>query len=166
MSKSLYGTDQEICIIILHKLKQLLLTYCRGVRPLIWLFFEVACWRQWLCRFITGQFVKMAHSTCIPDYCGNLSPFPSKTFVNGKQEVLWLVSGLKETFCTKYYKEGWSYTWNQGNLSLWLYRPMNLGNFFSFLILHTAGSTPWTGDQPITRLLPPYRTTQTQNKCT
>jgi hypothetical protein len=24
-----------------------------------------------------------------------------------------------------------------------------LGRFFSFLILHTVGSTPWTGDEPV-----------------
>jgi hypothetical protein len=29
--------------------------------------------------------------------------------------------------------------------------------FFSFLILHTVGRTPWTGDQPIARLLPTHR---------
>jgi hypothetical protein len=37
---------------------------------------------------------------------------------------------------------------------------------FSFLILYTVGGTPWTGDQPVARLLPIHRTTQTQNKCT
>jgi hypothetical protein len=34
------------------------------------------------------------------------------------------------------------------------------------LDLYTVGSTPWTGDQPITRPLPTHRTTQTQNKRT
>jgi hypothetical protein len=32
---------------------------------------------------------------------------------------------------------------------------------FSFLILYMVGRTPWTGDQPIARLLPTHRTTQT-----
>jgi hypothetical protein len=31
---------------------------------------------------------------------------------------------------------------------------------------YTVGSTPWTGDQPVARLLPAHRTTQTQNKRT
>jgi hypothetical protein len=44
--------------------------------------------------------------------------------------------------------------------------PVDLGRFFSFLILHTVGSTPWTGDQPVARRLPTHRTTQTQNKRT
>jgi hypothetical protein len=52
------------------------------------------------------------------------------------------------------------------SLSLWLYSPLDLGRFFSFLILYTFGSTPWTGDQTATRPLPTHRTTQTQNKRT
>jgi hypothetical protein len=43
---------------------------------------------------------------------------------------------------------------------------LDLGRFFNFLILYTVGRTPWTGDQPIPRLLPAHRTTQTQNKRT
>jgi hypothetical protein len=35
-----------------------------------------------------------------------------------------------------------------------------------FLILHTVGRTPWTGDQPVARTLPTHRTTQTQNEGT
>jgi hypothetical protein len=51
--------------------------------------------------------------------------------------------------------------------SLWLYNPLlGLGRVFSFLILHTVGRTPWTGDQPVARPLPVYRGTKTQNKCT
>jgi hypothetical protein len=34
--------------------------------------------------------------------------------------------------------------------------------FFSFLIFYTVGRTPWTGDQPVTRLIPPKRIAQTQ----
>jgi hypothetical protein len=49
---------------------------------------------------------------------------------------------------------------------LWLYNPLNLGSFFSFLILYTVGTTPWTEDQPVARPLPTQRTTQTQNKRT
>jgi hypothetical protein len=52
-------------------------------------------------------------------------------------------------------------------LLLWLYsHPLGLGRFFSILILYTVGRTPWTGDQPVARPLPTYRTTQTQNKRT
>jgi hypothetical protein len=40
------------------------------------------------------------------------------------------------------------------------------GRFFSFIILHTVGRTPWTGDEPVARPLPIHRTTQTQNKRT
>jgi hypothetical protein len=36
---------------------------------------------------------------------------------------------------------------------------------FSFLILYTVDSTPWTVDQPVARPLPTHRTAQTQNKC-
>jgi hypothetical protein len=43
---------------------------------------------------------------------------------------------------------------------------VDLGRFFSFLILYTAGRTPWVGDQPVARPLPTCRTTQTQNKRT
>jgi hypothetical protein len=43
---------------------------------------------------------------------------------------------------------------------------LNLGRFFSFLILYTVGRTPWKGDQPIARPLPTHRTTETQNKRT
>jgi hypothetical protein len=43
---------------------------------------------------------------------------------------------------------------------------LDLGRFFSFLILYTVGRTPWKGDEPIARPSPTHRTTQTQNKCT
>jgi hypothetical protein len=44
-----------------------------------------------------------------------------------------------------------------------LYNPLlGLGRFFSFLILHTVGRIPWTGDQPVARPLPTRRTTQTE----
>jgi hypothetical protein len=46
-------------------------------------------------------------------------------------------------------------------LLLWLYSPLlGLGRFITFLILHTVGRTPWTGDQPIARPLPIHRTAQ------
>jgi hypothetical protein len=52
-------------------------------------------------------------------------------------------------------------------LLLWLYSPLlGRGSFFSFLILHTAGRTTWSGDQPVARPLPTHRTKQTQNKRT
>jgi hypothetical protein len=41
---------------------------------------------------------------------------------------------------------------------------LDLGRFFSFLILYTVGRAPWTGDQLVARPLPTHRTTQTQNK--
>jgi hypothetical protein len=47
-----------------------------------------------------------------------------------------------------------------------LYSPLDLGRFFSFLILYTVVRTPWTGHQPVGRPLPTHRTTQTQNKGT
>jgi hypothetical protein len=34
------------------------------------------------------------------------------------------------------------------SLSLWLYSPFALGRFFSSLIPHTVGRTPWTGFSP------------------
>jgi hypothetical protein len=49
-------------------------------------------------------------------------------------------------------------------LFVWLYSPLDLSCYFCFLILYTIGRTPWTGDQPVARLIPTHRTTQTQNK--
>jgi hypothetical protein len=43
---------------------------------------------------------------------------------------------------------------------------LDLGPFFSFLILYTVDRTPWMGDQPVARPLPTQRTTQTHNKRT
>jgi hypothetical protein len=38
---------------------------------------------------------------------------------------------------------------------------------YSFRYLfYTVGMIPWTGHQPVARLLPPHRTAQTQDKCT
>jgi hypothetical protein len=45
-------------------------------------------------------------------------------------------------------------------------QPFRPWRFFSFLILHTVGRTPWTVDQSVARPLPTHRTTQTQNKRT
>jgi hypothetical protein len=48
-----------------------------------------------------------------------------------------------------------------------LYSPLlGPGRFFSFVILYTVGRIPWTGDQPVARLLPTHRTAQAQNKRT
>jgi hypothetical protein len=43
---------------------------------------------------------------------------------------------------------------------------LDVGRYFSFLILYTNGRTTWTGDQPATRPLTTHRTTQSQNKRT
>jgi hypothetical protein len=37
---------------------------------------------------------------------------------------------------------------------------------FQFLNPYTVCRTPWTGDQPVARPLPPHKTTQIQNKRT
>jgi hypothetical protein len=37
------------------------------------------------------------------------------------------------------------------------------GRFFTFVILHTVGRTPWTGDQTVARPLPTHRTAKIQN---
>jgi hypothetical protein len=50
--------------------------------------------------------------------------------------------------------------------SLWFCSSLDFGRCFSFLMIHTEGRTPWTGDQSIARPLPTHRTTQTQNKRT
>jgi hypothetical protein len=39
---------------------------------------------------------------------------------------------------------------------------LGLGRFFHFLILYTIGRTPWIGNQPVTRHVLAYRTTQTE----
>jgi hypothetical protein len=41
---------------------------------------------------------------------------------------------------------------------------LDLGPFFSFLILYTVGRTPWAEDQPIIKPLPTHKTTQTQKR--
>jgi hypothetical protein len=43
---------------------------------------------------------------------------------------------------------------------------LDLGQFFSFLILYTIDRTPWMRHKPVARPLPTHRTTQTQNKRT
>jgi hypothetical protein len=43
---------------------------------------------------------------------------------------------------------------------------LDLGRFFSFLILYTVGRIPWAGDQHVARPLPTQRTTKAQNKRT
>jgi hypothetical protein len=48
----------------------------------------------------------------------------------------------------------WSY------LSVALQSVVGPWPLFGFLILYTVGRIPWTGDQPVTRLLPTHRTTQ------
>jgi hypothetical protein len=51
------------------------------------------------------------------------------------------------------------------SIYLWLCSPfLDLGRFFSFLILYIVDRNPLTGDQPIARPLSTHRTTQTQNK--
>jgi hypothetical protein len=47
-------------------------------------------------------------------------------------------------------------------LSLWLYSHLNLGCFFSFLILYTVGRTPWMGDKPVAMPLPTHDNTNTE----
>jgi hypothetical protein len=41
---------------------------------------------------------------------------------------------------------------------LWLHSPLELGRFFSFLILYTVGTTPCTRDQPVAKPLPTHKT--------
>jgi hypothetical protein len=43
---------------------------------------------------------------------------------------------------------------------------VDLGRFFSFLILYTVGTTLWMGDQFVARPVPTHKTTQTRNKRT
>jgi hypothetical protein len=83
-------------------------------------------------------------------------PFSENTFEtspNSNQKSLWdsMISGFISSVCLSVF------------LSLWLYSPFSLDfvRFFSFLILHTVGRTPWTGDQPVARPLPTHRPTQT-----
>jgi hypothetical protein len=41
---------------------------------------------------------------------------------------------------------------------LWLYNPLDLGRFSSFLILYIVGTAPWTVNLPVARPLPTHRT--------
>jgi hypothetical protein len=51
------------------------------------------------------------------------------------------------------------------SVCLWFYSPLfGIGQFLSFLILYTVLRTLRTGDQPVARPLPTYKTTQTKNK--
>jgi hypothetical protein len=54
------------------------------------------------------------------------------------------------------------------NLSIYLclYSPCGPWPLFHFLNLYTVSRTPRTGDQPVARLLPTYRITQTEYKRT
>jgi hypothetical protein len=55
------------------------------------------------------------------------------------------------------------------SLSIYIYgftTFVDLGLFFTFLILYTVGRVPWTRDQPVARPLSTHRTAQTQNKRT
>jgi hypothetical protein len=36
------------------------------------------------------------------------------------------------------------------SVCLWLYSPLDLGNFFNFLIVYTVYRMPWTGDEAAT----------------
>jgi hypothetical protein len=72
----------------------------------------------------------------------------------GKVTFIYTENHLKHTNTV------WSYFF------LWLYSPLVLGRFFSFLIVYAVGRTAWTGDQPVAKTLPTPRTTQTQNKHT
>jgi hypothetical protein len=57
--------------------------------------------------------------------------------------------------------------WIRRTIYLWLYSPLlDLGRFYRFLIMHTVGKSPWTGEQPVAKPLTTYRPTQTQNKRT
>jgi hypothetical protein len=42
---------------------------------------------------------------------------------------------------------------------------LDLGHFFSSLILYTVGRPPWTWGQPVAKPLSTHRRTQIQNKC-
>jgi hypothetical protein len=57
---------------------------------------------------------------------------------------------------------------NGSILCLFLYGCTAHWNLTTFSVpnLYTAGTTPWTGDQPVIRPLPTHRKTQTQNKST
>jgi phosphatidylglycerophosphatase A len=47
-------------------------------------------------------------------------------------------------------------------ISLYLYSPLDLERFFSFLILYTVSRSPRTGDQPVARPLHTHKTTETE----
>jgi hypothetical protein len=49
------------------------------------------------------------------------------------------------------------------SIYLWLYSPCGNWPLFQFLNLYAVGRIPWTGYQPVARLLPTHRTIQTQN---
>jgi hypothetical protein len=81
--------------------------------------------------------------------------------------VLFWIPFIRTLYMREYYSvSGTRYIYDPSTLffSLWLYSPLNLGRLFSFLIIYTVGRISWMGDQPIVRLLPIHRTTQTQNK--
>jgi hypothetical protein len=68
----------------------------------------------------------------------------------------------------QYLKSTKNVPWNftlQHTIYLWLYSPLlNLGRFFSILILYTDDRTSWAGDQPMARPLSTHRTTEIQKK--
>jgi hypothetical protein len=59
-----------------------------------------------------------------------------------------------------YLQRNWNYYYGA-------YSPLlNLGRFFSFLILYTVGRTPWMGVQPVTRPLSTYTQNNTNTQWT
>jgi hypothetical protein len=94
----------------------------------------------------------------------SLNRSPGRVPTAFKRTDLWSIIYLWQTDLTP-----WKVT-NYTLLNSIMYLSMDLQTFagswqsFSILIIYTDGRTPWTGDQPITRPLLIYRTTQTQNK--
>jgi hypothetical protein len=76
-----------------------------------------------------------------------------------------LLSVLQCLACPKYsYFFGQQHHLVHLSIYLWLYSPLlDLGRFFSFIILYTVGRTPWTWDQPVARPLSTHTITEAQN---
>jgi hypothetical protein len=90
--------------------------------------------------------------TCIPSRCLAMNVSYDSTIPAFRRNMIFLSVCLSVCLSLR------------PSIYLWLYSSLlDLGRFFSLLILYTVGRTPWASDQLVVRPLPTHRTTQTLN---
>jgi hypothetical protein len=126
------------------------------IHPDCWIMRDEISWPPWSPDFFFWRHVKgRVHDT----ECSNFQRHEQAPVMWLPQslEKCWIKHGQNQSICLSIYLSSY----------LWLYSPLlDLGRFFSFLILYTVGWTPCAGDQHVARPLPTHSSTQTQNKRT